>query len=103
MAAGISLGASVYRRMRGRQPSGPPRFVVRARVDHRLVSDLADFVRALQGRAMLEGEELSVPLAEGVSETDLYRDLRAALDRWEMQHPGIRTSILDGKNTKAAH
>jgi hypothetical protein len=103
MAAGISLGASVYRRMRGRQPSGPARFVVRARVDHRLVSDLADFVRALQGRAMLEGEELSVPLAEGVSEADLYRDLRAALDRWEMQHPGIRTSILDGKNTKAVH
>jgi len=103
MAAGISLGASVYRRMRGRQPPGPSRFVVRARVDHRLVSDLADFVRALQGRAMLEGEELSVPLAEGVSETDLYRDLRAALDRWEMQHPGIRTSIVDGKNTKAVH
>jgi hypothetical protein len=70
---------------------------VRARVDQRLVSDLADFIRALQGRAMLEGEEeLSVPLAEGVSETDVYRDLRAALDRWEMQHPGVRTSILDG-------
>jgi len=49
----------------------------------------------LQGRAMLDGEELSVPLAEGVSETDVYRDLRAALDRWEMQRRGIGTSIRD--------
>jgi hypothetical protein len=66
-------------------------------VDKRLVFDLADFIRALQGRAVLEGEDvLSVPLAKGVSETDVYRDLRAALDRWEDQHPGIRTSILDG-------
>ena len=38
---------------------------------------------------------LSIPIAQGVSETDVYRDLRAALDRWEMQHPGIRTSIVD--------
>lgn len=98
MAAGVSLGASVYRRItRGRQSSVPPRLVVRAQVDDRLVSDLADFIRALQGRAMLEGEELSVPLAEGVSEAEVYRDLRAALDRWEMQHPGIRTSIRDAK------
>jgi hypothetical protein len=97
-AAGISLGASVYRRIaRGRQSSELVRFVVRARVDKRLVFDLADFIRALQGRAVLEGEDvLSVPLAKGVSETDVYRDLRAALDRWEDQHPGIRTSILDG-------
>ena len=103
MAASISLGASVYRRMaRRRHSSGPARFVVRARVDHRLVSDLGDFIRALQGRAILEGEELSVPLAEGVSEADVYRDLRAALDRWEIQHPGIRTSIRDG-NAEARH
>jgi enoyl-CoA hydratase/carnithine racemase len=73
-------------------------FVVRVRVDKELVADLVDFVRALQGRAVLEGESaLSIPLARGVSKRDVYRDLRAALDKWELRHPGVRVSILDGE------
>ena len=97
--AGISVGASVYRRVAKRRPSGEARgFLVRVRVDDHLILDVVDFVRALQGRANLEGEgALSVPLAQGVSKTDAYRDLRAALDKWEMRHPGVRVSILDGQ------
>jgi len=97
--AGISVGASVYRRVARRRPSPEARgFLVRVRVDKELVEDLVDFVRALQGRAVLEGENaLSVPLARGVSKMDVYRDLRAALDKWELRHPGVRVSILDGE------
>ena len=97
--AGISVGASVYRRVARRRPSPEARgFLVRVRVDNELVADLVDLVRALQGRAVLEGENaLSVPLAQGVSKMDVYRDLRAALDNWELRHPGVRVSILDGE------
>jgi hypothetical protein len=97
--AGISVGASVYRRIARRRQSPEPRgFLVRVRVDKELVADLVDFVRALQGRAVLEDENaLSVPLARGVSKMDVYRDLRAALDKWELRHPGVRVSILDGE------
>jgi len=95
--AGVSVGASLYRRLARRPLSAEARgFVVRVRVDNHLVSDLADFVRALQGRAVLEGEDaFSVPLARGASKIDVYRDLRAALDKWELRHPGVRVSILD--------
>ena len=87
----------MYRRVAKRRLSREARgFVVRVRVDNHLVSDLVEFVRALQGRAVLEGEDaLSVPLAQGVSKTDVYRDLRAALDKWELRHPGVRVSIRD--------
>ena len=97
--AGISVGASVYRRVARRRLSPEARgFLVRVRVDKELVVDLADFVRALQGRAVLESENaLSVPLARGVSKMDVYRELRAALDKWELRHPGVRVSILDGE------
>jgi hypothetical protein len=97
--AGISVGASVYRRVARRQLSPEARgFLVRVRVDKEVVADLVDFVRALQGRAVLEGENaLSVPLARGVSKMDVYRDLRAALDKWELRHPGVRVSLLDGE------
>ena len=97
--ASISIGASVYRRVARRRLSPEARsFLVRVRVDNELVADLVDLVRALQGRAVLEGENaLSVPLAQGVSKMDVYRDLRAALDKWELRHPGVRVSILDGE------
>jgi hypothetical protein len=99
--AGISVGASVYRRVVARRRLSPEArgFLVRVRVDKELVEDLVDFVRALQGRAVLEGENtLSVPLARGASRMDVYRDLRAALDKWELRHPGVRVSILDGED-----
>ena len=97
--ASISIGASVYRRVARRRLSPEARsFLVRVRVDNELVADLVDLIRALQGRAVLEGENaLSVPLAQGVSKMDVYRDLRAALDNWELRHPGVRVSILDGE------
>jgi hypothetical protein len=97
--AGISVGTSVYRRVARRRLSPEARgFLVRVHVDKELVVDLADFVRALQGRAVLESENaLSVPLARGVSKMDVYRELRAALDKWELRHPGVRVSILDGE------
>lgn len=97
--ASISVGASVYRRVARRRLSPEAQgFLVRVRVDNELVADLVDLVRALQGRAVLEGENaLSVPLAQGVSKMDVYRDLRAALDNWELRHPGVRVSILDGE------
>ena len=31
-------------------------------------------------------------------EEDVYRELRAALDKWELRHPGVRVSILDGED-----
>ena len=101
---GIPLGTSIYRRL---VPSrGLPnslRFVIRVKVDKELVSDLAILVRAVQGRAVLEdGDALSVPLADGTSKEEAYRDLRALLDRWELQHPGIRLQILDGPDVHAA-
>jgi hypothetical protein len=96
--AGVSVGASLYRRLTRRRLPADARFVVRVRVDNHLLSDLVDFVRALQGRAVLQGDDaLSIPLAQGVSKIDVYRDLRAALDKWELRHPGVRASILDGE------
>jgi hypothetical protein len=101
---GIPLSASVYRRLvASRRSPTSLRFIVRVSVDKELVSDLAILVRAVQGRAVLEdGDALSVPLAEGTSKEEAYRDLRALLDRWELQHPGIRLRILDEPDFLAA-
>jgi hypothetical protein len=100
---GIPLSASIYRRLvASRQPPKSLRFVVRVSVDKELVSDLAILVRAVQGRAVLEdGDALSVPLAQGTKKEEAYRDLRALLDKWELQHPGIRLRILDEPDVRA--
>jgi hypothetical protein len=101
---GIPLSASIYRRVvASRQPPKSLGFVVRVSVDKELVSDLAILVRAVQGRAVLEDwDALSVPLAQGIKKEEAYRDLRALLDRWELQHPGIRLRILDEPDVRAA-
>jgi hypothetical protein len=94
--AGVPLFAAAYRRLAGRASKPKEeRLYVRASVDPALVTDLADLVRSVRGRAAVEGRDaLSVPVPSGVSADTAYQELRAVLEAWESRHPGVRAQIV---------
>jgi hypothetical protein len=94
--AGVPLFAAAYRRLVARTSKpAEERLYVRASVDPALVTDLADLVRSVRGRAALEGgDAFSVPVPSGVSTDAAYRELRAVLETWERRHPGVRAQIV---------
>jgi hypothetical protein len=94
---GLPAAAAVYRRLTSaNDPAQPIRaFTVRATIDHEAIADLAELVRGVRGRAVLEGPDtISVPLPDGAREDVAYRELRSLLERWELRYPGIRLAIV---------
>jgi hypothetical protein len=93
---GVPAIAAVYRAAAARRAErGERQLVVRATVETELVNDLVELVRQVRGRAALNGRDsFSVPVPKGVPEHAAYRELRAVLERWEQNHPGIRAEIL---------
>jgi hypothetical protein len=94
--AGVPLVAAAYRRVSSRQAKRPQRLlIVRTTVDPELVTDLADLVQKVRGRAALNGKDsFSVPVPDGVPEDAAHRELRALLETWELRHPDVRAEIL---------
>jgi hypothetical protein len=99
--AGVPVVAAAYQRVASRRRRIPERqLIVRTTVEPELVNDLVDLVRAVRGRAALQGRDsFSVPVPAGVAEDAAYRDLRALLETWEISHPGVRAEILNGRPT----
>jgi hypothetical protein len=94
--AGLPVIAAGFRRVSSRGAKSPQRLlIVRTTVDPELVTDLADLVQRVRGRAALNGKDsFSVPVPDGVPEDAAHRELRALLETWELRHPDVRAEIV---------
>lgn len=73
---------------------------VRLTVEPKLVDDITDLVRRVEGRAVRDEDSVvTVPFPPGRESARAVTELRRVLDRWTDRHPGIRVEVLRSRES----